>query len=209
MVEMRAAGGPAGCRAGQVVELPSSRWGESPDPIPVADARALGAGARGDEEELFRRHHRPLVRAVARSVNASQELIEDACQGAWLVLLRLQPERTPALFAWLRTVAVHEAYRLSRQEWRDVRLEDLGGDQGWEPLLGAAQPLDDLLEARRALATLASLPDRQREDLTLVIGGYSYREIAQRAASGTRSINNVNKRLTKARARIRRLEAAA
>jgi RNA polymerase sigma factor (sigma-70 family) len=164
---------------------------------------------RGDEEELFRRHHRALVRAVARSVNASHELIEDACQSAWLVLLRLQPDRTPALFAWLRTVAVHQAYRMARQEWRDARLEDLGGDQGWERLLGAAHSLDDALEARRALATLSALPVRQREDLALLIGGYSYREIAQRAGAGTRSINNVNKRLTKARTRIRRLEAAA
>lgn len=179
-------------------------------PLALAAPRvAVGPPVRGDEEELFRRHHRALVRAVARSVNASHELIEDACQSAWLVLLRLQPDRTPALFAWLRTVAVHQAYRMARQEWRDARLEDLGGDQGWERLLGAAHSLDDALEARRALATLSALPVRQREDLALLIGGYSYREIAQRAGAGTRSINNVNKRLTKARTRIRRLEAAA
>ena len=30
-----------------------------------------------------------------------------------------------SLFAWLRTVAVHEAYRLSRQEWRDARLDEI------------------------------------------------------------------------------------
>jgi RNA polymerase sigma factor (sigma-70 family) len=164
---------------------------------------------RGDEADLFRRHHRALVRAVAAKVNASGELIEDACQSAWLVLLGSQPDRTPALFAWLRTVAVHEAYHLSRQEWRDARLEELGGDQGWEEFVGSSRALDDAIEARRALATLAVLPVLQREDLALLIGGYSYREIAERAGAGVRSVNNVNKRLTKARARIRRLEAAA
>jgi DNA-directed RNA polymerase specialized sigma24 family protein len=33
-------------------------------------------------------------------------------------------------------------------------------------------------EARRALQLLARLPERQREDLTLLIAGFSYREIA-------------------------------
>jgi RNA polymerase sigma factor (sigma-70 family) len=163
---------------------------------------------RGDEDELFRLHHRSLLHAVARLVNASDELIEDACQSAWSVLLRCQPDRTPALFAWLRTVAVHQAYRLSRQERRDARLEDLGGDGGWEVLLGGSQSLDVAIEARRALQTLASLPALQRDDLRLVVAGFGYQEIAT-LAGRQRSLNNVNKRLTKARERIRRLEAAA
>ncbi len=164
--------------------------------------------ARGDEDELFRRHHRALVRSVSRSVNASHELIEDACQDAWLVLLRCQPERTPALFAWLRTVAVHQAYRMSRHESRELRLEDLMREDGWERRCGGAQCIDDAIEARRALALLAALPVLQRHDLTLLIGGYSYREIAQHGGAGARTTNNVNKRLTKARARMRRLQAA-
>jgi hypothetical protein len=40
-----------------------------------------------------------------------------------------------------------------------------------------------------------------------VIAGYSYQEIAL-LGGRPRSVNNVNKHLTKARARIRRLEAA-
>jgi RNA polymerase sigma factor (sigma-70 family) len=164
-------------------------------------------GLRGDEDELYRRHHRGLLRAVARSVDASQELIEDACQSAWVTLLRCQPDRSPALFAWLRTVAVHQAYRLSHQERRTVRLEDVTGDDHWDALLGLSQPLDDAIEARRALETLAALPVRQRDDLALLVAGFSYREIAT-LDRRPRSVNNVNKRLTKARARIRRLEAA-
>ena len=148
------------------------------------------------------------MRAVARSVNASEELIEDACQSAWVTLLRCQPDRSPALFAWLRTVAVHQAYRLSHQERRDVRLEDLAGDGEWESLVGTAQSLDDAVEARRALQTLAALPSAQRDDLALLVAGFSYQEIA--AVGGRpRSLKKVNKHLTKARARIRVLEAAA
>ena len=130
-----------------------------------------------------RRHHRGLLRAVARSVNASEELIEDACQSAWVTLLRCQPDRSPALFAWLRTVAVHQAFRLSHQERRNVLLEDGGGDHQWEALLGLSQPLEDAIEARRALETLAALPVLQRDDLALLVAGFSYREIATRIAA--------------------------
>src|ERR1700722_10647585 len=120
---------------------------------------------RGDEAELYRRHHRGLLRAGGGLVDASEELIEDACQSAWVTLLRCQPDRSPALFAWLRTVAVHQAYRLSNLERRNVLLEDVAGDHPWEALLGLSQPLDDAIEARRALETLAALPVLQRDDL--------------------------------------------
>jgi DNA-directed RNA polymerase specialized sigma24 family protein len=91
----------------------------------------------GDEAELYRLHHRALVRVVARSlvrvvarsVNASRELIEDACQTAWSILLRRQPDRE-CVFAWLRTVAIHEAYRLSRVERRDARLDATVSSEG-------------------------------------------------------------------------------
>jgi RNA polymerase sigma factor (sigma-70 family) len=170
--------------------------------------RLASSGPRGDEAELFRLHHRALVRAVARSVNASEELIEDACQSAWATLLRCQPERSSALFAWLRTVAVHQAYRLSRQERRDVRLEDLAGDGEWEALVGFSHSLGVAIEARRALETLSALPAHQRDDLALLVGGFSYQEIAS-LGGRERSVNNVNKHLTKARVRIRKLEEAS
>ena len=58
------------------------------------------AALRGDESELYRRHHRRLLRVVTRNVIAPRELIEDACQNAWAILLRRQPDRE-AVFAWL------------------------------------------------------------------------------------------------------------
>jgi hypothetical protein len=61
---------------------------------------------------------------VARAVRAPNDLIEDACQTAWAILLRAQGDRC-AMTAWLRVVAIHEAYRLARR--RGVLSElDLG-----------------------------------------------------------------------------------
>jgi DNA-directed RNA polymerase specialized sigma24 family protein len=158
--------------------------------------------ARGDEAELYRRHHRDLHRAVARAVNARCELIEDACQTAWAILLRTQPERH-AIFAWLRIVAIHEAYRLSAIERRETRIARCRAEnRDGEEFIADPHTLDDALEALEALQALAALPARQRVDLTLKVAGYTYEEI--RILTGGRTFTNVNKSLVKARRRIRR-----
>jgi hypothetical protein len=160
------------------------------------------AGPRGDEAQLYRRHHRALHQAVAHAVRAPQELIEDACQTTWAILLRVQPDRH-AVFAWLRVVAIHEAYRLSAIERREARLERLRPRDG-ASLEVAVDPrsLDDAVEALEALQLLASLPQRQRDDLALRLAGYTYDEI--RARTRGRTMTNVSKSLVKARARVRR-----
>jgi DNA-directed RNA polymerase specialized sigma24 family protein len=157
------------------------------------------APPRGDEEALSRRHHRNLQNAVARAVNAPRELIEDACQTAWAIMLRSQPDRA-AIFAWLRVVAIHEAYRLSRIH-RIPHLEDLCDGDGWDAVVAGRVTIDETIEARRALERLAELPLRQRRDLALRVAGFTYREIAK--VTGGRTYTNVNKHLRKARARIR------
>lgn len=157
---------------------------------------------RGDEDALYREHHRHLVLAVRRRVNLPGELIEDACQTAWTTLLRRQPDRGPTLFAWLRTVAVHEAYTLSHVHRRDTQPED---DQ--LARLAIHDPLPDQIEARRALRALASLPARQQRYATLKALGFSYEEI--RLVAGGVTYTNVNRHLTRARARLRDLERMA
>src|SRR3954449_11334847 len=72
---------------------------------------------RGDETDLFRRHHRRLLTLVARDVSARPQLIEDACAYAWLELVARQPERTNVI-GWLRVVARREAIRLVRHDRR-------------------------------------------------------------------------------------------
>ena len=167
------------------------------DPTPTAPP-----APRGDEDRLYRQHHRDLHRAVARVVRAPRELIDDACQTAWATLLRTQPDRY-AIFAWLRVVAIHEAYRLAAIDRRARHLERLNIDEHeWQELIADPRTLDDAVAGLEALRTLASLPERQRSDLTLKIAGYSYEEI--RALTPGRTFTNISKSLVKARARIRR-----
>ena len=161
---------------------------------------------RGDEAELYQRHHRALVRSVGRSVNASRELIEDACQTAWLILLRRQPDRD-RVFGWLRTVAIHEAYRLSGIERRDARLDAAvspGAVVGADRVADARACLDGLLDARVALARVAALPPRQRRLFALQIAGLSYAETATLTGD---SVRTVDRQLRRAHARVRRQPA--
>jgi DNA-directed RNA polymerase specialized sigma24 family protein len=139
-------------------------------------------------------------------VRGPSELIEDACQTAWASLLRTQPDRY-AIFAWLRVVAIHEAYRLAAIDRRAVHLERLNIDEhDWQELIEDPRKLDEAVAVLEALRTLASLPERQRSDLTLKVAGYSYEEI--RALTPGRTFTNVSKSLMKARGRIRRPRAA-
>src|SRR5215218_2997908 len=86
---------------------------------------------RGDEDELYRRHNRGLHRAVAHAVNAPRELIEDACQNAWAIMLRAQPDRD-SIFGWLYVVATREAFRLCERERRHLHLEAMLPGGTWD-----------------------------------------------------------------------------
>lgn len=160
---------------------------------------------RGDEADLHAQHHAALRRAVARRVRMSGDLVEDACQQAWLILLRRQPDRGPTLFAWLVTVATREGYRLSAIDRREISLDaPAAAGDGLPPgtvgdQIATRAGVDESLEARRALRALAALDARQRRYTTLRVAGLSYREIA--AAEGV-TYTNVNKHLVNARRRL-------
>jgi RNA polymerase sigma factor (sigma-70 family) len=170
---------------------------QPPTETPLAEFRPR---LRGDEEELYRRHHRDLHRAVAHAVNGPRELIEDACQNAWAILLRSQPDRR-SIFGWLYVVATREAFRLCERDRRHISLETVLPAGSWDAVIADAFSMDDILEAREALEILAGLPDRQRADLTLLVAGFSYTEIAE--ITGRRTYTNVSKHIAKARARVR------
>jgi len=74
-------------------------------------------------------------------------------------------------------------------------------DGSWDAVIAGPVSIDEILEAREALELLASLPDRQRADLILLVAGFSYVEIAE--LTGGRTYTNVNKHIAKARARVR------
>ncbi|HYF24937.1 MAG TPA: sigma-70 family RNA polymerase sigma factor [Baekduia sp.] len=149
----------------------------------------------GDEAQLFAD---AALRAAVRHLvdNADAAVVEDACSYAWLQRMRTQPERGDTLFAWLRTVAVREAWRLARREPRDGHLELVPDSD--ERLAG--DTLQDTVAAHDALRTLAALPAPQRQCLTLIVGGHSYADVTHLTG---RSYSSVNRQLVKARRRLR------
>lgn len=166
---------------------------------------------RGDEADLYRRYNPRLLRTVRSVIHGSDALVEDACQYAWTTLLRRQPDRD-SLLGWLATVAIHEAYRLSRQALRHAALDDLapGLDDGYA--FHTALHADIDLE-QRALRNeehetrrraFARLSDKQRRYLVLHAAGYRYQEIA---AANDVTYTNVNRHITEGRARLRELAA--
>lgn len=162
--------------------------------------RSAPPPVHGNEAALFQRHHRDLHRAIARRVNGSTQLVEDACQFAWMRLIDCQPDRDK-IFGWLYVVALHEAYRLSGIERRDAHLDCLPSRDGdWTALMTDPRTIELVLEAREALRAVAALPARQRRDFALHVGGHSYREIA---TATRRTYTNVDKTLDRARAQVK------
>src|SRR3954454_10972487 len=121
---------------------------QPPTELPRAE-RLQRPGPRGDEDELYRRHHRDLHRAVAHAVNAPRELIEDACQNAWATMLRAQPKRV-SIFGWLYVVATREAVRLCERERRHIDLKVMPPSGSWEAVIADAFSIEDIIEARQA-----------------------------------------------------------
>jgi RNA polymerase sigma factor (sigma-70 family) len=148
---------------------------------------------RGDETDLFRTHHRELLRLVARDVTARPQVIEDACAFAWAELVARQPERTN-IMGWLRVVARREAIRLATH---DRRLATLAPDaERWSRSGGELLRL----EAQEALERLAALPPRKRTVLALQVSGCTYAEIGRELHMTSRT---VERQLLRARAAVR------
>ncbi len=153
---------------------------------------------RGDEGELFAHYHDMLLRAVSRQASAPAVVIEDACAFAWLQLLRYQPQRDN-IVAWLVTVAVREAWKLSRRQRAEISAEVEASD-AYAHLEHTGATLDDQVAAREALRAVAELPERQRHLLARQAAGLSYDEIAAETGDSWRT---VDRQLGRARARIR------
>jgi RNA polymerase sigma factor (sigma-70 family) len=149
---------------------------------------------QGDAESLYRLHHVRLVWAVRASVKAPTETIEDACSFAWLQLMRTEPEGGPKLFAWLRTVAIHEAIRLAK---RDAHFGNNDAEQNVDARL---IDLNTAVEARETARAIGSLRERQRRILLLHLAGYSYKEIAEHTGD---TVRTVERQLLRGRQRLR------
>jgi RNA polymerase sigma factor (sigma-70 family) len=145
-------------------------------------------------EELFRRHHRLLVRMVETRLGVSRELAEDACGRAWLQLLRDQPGGD-RIIGWLYTVAKYEAFALMRRTRREVLQEEF-------LLVASIVGIDDVVDAREMLGLIAGLKPQQRVVLLLRAEGHSYKSICQLTG---RTYTWVNRHISEGRQALRRL----
>lgn len=163
-----------------------------------------GLGLRGDEVSLYHAFADELRRIVTRIVHTEPANVDDACQFAWLQLIRCQPRRETVL-PWLVAVARREAIRLHCAS-RGRSSIDVGAVVGStaEPA-AIVDEFEQALELEEALAALAGLPERKCRIYLLKVLGFSYEEIG--AMTGD-SYFTVNRQLTRASALIRRARGA-
>ena len=152
--------------------------------------RRVAAGDRGAIDDLYERFRRPAF-ALARRVLGDDVLAEDVLQEVFVAVWR-----APAAFdgtrgsvsSWLLAMVHHKAVDAVRREEshrrRQVRAEE-------DLALSEPNQVADVAEeawagvvAGRVRAALHTLPEAQREALTLAYyGGYTQREVA--ALTGT------------------------
>ena len=159
---------------------------------------------RGDEAELYEALAGELVGVLQRIVNTDPATIDDACQFAWLQLLRCQPRRD-TVRAWLITVARREAIRLHRIRRRCESISTGVPAPGQHPEPASTVDAFALaIDLDEALTALASLPERQRNLYALKVLGFSYEEICRITGD---SYTAVNRHLVRAYALVRRARA--
>lgn len=163
-----------------------------------------------DYERLYERRSDKLwfsVRALV--LHADNEVISDACAFAWLQLWRHRTTvRHETVVAWLRMVAVREAWRL----WTEARdhnsLDATSHVDGHEdqPGIGLGYaPADPItlelqVEARAALRLVADLRPVRKRVFERHLAGLSYHEIE--AEQGV-TYTNVNRQIVDARREMR------
>ena len=152
---------------------------------------------RGDEEDLFRRHHHHVYRVIRHRIgNCPDALIEDACAIAWMQLCRTQPSRQNVV-GWLVTVARYAALHLLKESAPTDDLEHA------ERVVGGSVDDDAELarETRALLEALARLKPAQRQTLALKAAGFKYQEIQE--LCGGKTYTWVNRHITEGRAALR------
>jgi RNA polymerase sigma-70 factor (ECF subfamily) len=165
--------------------------GDSGDADLVSRVRA---GDRGAIDDLYDRFRRPAF-ALARRILADDTLAEDVVQDVFLSVWR-DPhayDRARGSFSsWLMAMVHHKAVDAVRREEAHRRRQSRAEDDLALTAPFSAQDVEDEAWARvvseRVRTALGTLPDAQREALTLAYyGGYTQREVAAltRAPLGT------------------------
>jgi RNA polymerase sigma factor (sigma-70 family) len=135
-----------------------------------------GAGHERAFEAIVERYRRPLLRAARRVLPESraEDALQQALIAAWTALQRGDEVRD--LRAWLYRIVHNTALNALRGNGYDydeledtLRITDAGDDE-----------LERRAVVRQTLASLAALPDRQREALLrTAVSGFSQEEVAR------------------------------
>jgi RNA polymerase sigma factor (sigma-70 family) len=162
-------------------------------------------GQIGEVAELYARSAGLVRGQVCSEVTASEAVIDDACQFAWIRLLhhhhRVGRDRA---VSWLITTALHEVFKLVRRDGHDLSLEELIEDTGDLRINRTAPPPAETVGARLRLELLRELPERQERLIWLQGLGFNYPEMATEADM---TVRTVERQLMKARRSLQLLEA--
>ena len=183
------------------------------------DAALVERLQTGDENafaELVRRYQTPLLR-VAEATVGSRAVAEEACQDAWLAVVRgiERFEGRSSFKTWLFRVLVNRAHTSATQEHRAGRvdgdvIERFDASGGWaDPPAPWSERVDDEVVAqqlaKRVHELLPSLPDQQRQ--VVVLRDVEGLEPSQVTAVLGISDGNQRVLLHRGRARLRELLA--
>ncbi len=139
--------------------------------------------------QLFAEQGVRVHRLVRACVQAPEPLIEDACQLAWIrLLLNRDRVRRETATAWLVRTAVHEAFKLIRQNRRELSLDAASEDPGRRSAASAPELLDELVEQRARLDSIRILPERQQRLVWLRGLGLTYAEMAGETGTTRRTV---------------------
>jgi DNA-directed RNA polymerase specialized sigma24 family protein len=136
---------------------------------------------------------------VRHLVTTSPDIVDDACNYAWMEFIRCQPDRDRNWRAWLVTTAQREAWKLDGKERGHVGFEVDGSREGLarEP----SEPRDVVAiraELRFALEVFATVPERRREAKALWVTGFKYTEIQEQLGLTYTRVNHLMSEANKA-----------
>jgi RNA polymerase sigma-70 factor (ECF subfamily) len=140
----------------------------------------------------------PALRAFALSLCGdaarSDDLVQEALVRAWANGHLFRPGSN--MGAWLCTILRNQFYTAMRRSVREV--EDVDGALAGQ--VAEPPPQEGVIALRGVCATLALLPEMQREALLMVgVEGYTYEEAAKRL--GCR-VGTIKSRVSRARGRL-------
>ena len=163
--------------------------------VAAAGADLECVGTLQEVADLYAAQAVRVRRLVHLRLTAPDAVVEDACQVAWMRLVRNRSRvRRETAACWLVRVAAREAVRQMNLGDRALPLERLDDDQR-----GAPDLIEEFADSHVRLGAVERLPERQRRLLWLQGLGFSYAEMAGVTGDSQRT---VERQLMRARQKL-------